>query len=186
MFFVPTPVREPADIMDQQEIHARNTQTAQARFERAHDSIVAVVKTRFVGQGRHETVANRRQALLVEPMQGAPHLARKDELFPWTCREGCTQPLLAQAKSVQRRGIEVSDSLRPAFIDGGQRFGVRDRLVKIAECGGAEANFSEEHARSAEFTASQHRRSLPFSGQACSAIRRHRGRCSGSRTRRAS
>ena len=96
-----------ADVMAQQDVHARHTQALEALGVRTHDRVVAIVEHRRERARREIALASDVRILRAGGHEPAADLGR-DHRRRLRAAQRAAEAQLAQAESVERRGVEVA------------------------------------------------------------------------------
>src|SRR5690606_4278926 len=102
----------------------------EARFKRAHNTVVAVIKDRFKRGSGSKTIANR--VGRTGRHQSAANFGGKTEAAS-RVTQSRTQAALAQAKSVMVRCIKITNACRHSFLNCRLALLIRHRPVEITD-----------------------------------------------------
>ena len=145
-------VMRDVQVVDQQQIDARQAEALQAVLEAAHDPIVAVVEAMLEFQSAAPE-AVLEVLRIVEGAEQSADLGRQHVVGARAAIQRTTEAMLALATAIPRRGVVIADAGIPRRLQGGAGVGIIDHVEQISQPGAAEAELRELDVGAAEFAA---------------------------------
>ena len=125
-------MREPADVVAQQDVDARNAETLEALGMRTHDRVVAVVEHRRERPRREIALAADACILRTGGHEAAADLGG-DHRRRLRATQRLAEPQLAQAEAVERRGVEVAHARGEGLAHRGAGIFIGELAIQVAD-----------------------------------------------------